>query len=679
RITANGTNSVTVSPNWTVAPVAGSQYVITDFYSDAVLVKDNNLFQNHRGIYFWSGGSFDIAVVNNRLVDSGEILLHTYLKKDRIVTTGVPAGVWLGMQELAVRAQITDNLVQNLTGKFPASVAVMEQQRVNTGSAVYAINPNTTYNTVIRRNRVEASTPNAASTTGECPWTDGYFNYTRIAVGSSNALPPSQDDTNNNILGTIFENNIAKNTDHDYYLGTGVQQTIIKAGAGTNSAATLISDTQGAAPATHASTGTVAANAPYTNTVFNYDSDETELFRDNFQANGGNDGWALGTGTTIAQVSGTYVWYPTVTTSTSASYTLPSAVDIRKGPVTLYCRVRPTDPNSGSTGMLWFTLINSVGGTPYCEFYVKPGSTGTFKGTGGTLVPTGITPFIDNTSFRDFRLTATLNTDGSTFSMRADYWNGTQWINIGTDATTRAINGGLFNTFKLNAAATSTPYVAAVAITQKQAQPRENFPFWYGAGEMEQFRDNFDSGNTNNWTSLGGSYAFSNGLWYPTVAAWASAAVTLPVNVDINKGPVTVYLRARTDNPTAGSSGIFWHCLLNGSNWMETDIRPGSTGSFAASGGSDPHEFASHFDNSSAYVDFRSTASKNADNTMTFTGEYYDPTLTPPWRFLDTVSTINSLPISIGTGIFSSLRLGASVTSGNWPYFTTVSITQTPN
>ncbi len=79
-IAANTDSSITVDRPWDIIPEPGSRYVITQWSAQQMLVLDNILKDNNRGIWIYSGGN-DIVIAGNKLINSEGI----YIRSDQRV------------------------------------------------------------------------------------------------------------------------------------------------------------------------------------------------------------------------------------------------------------------------------------------------------------------------------------------------------------------------------------------------------------------------------------------------------------------------------------------------------------------------------------------------------------------------------------------------------------------
>lgn len=208
-ITGNNDTILTVDRPWNVVPAPGSKYVITQWSAYQLLVKDNILKDNHQGIMMYCGGS-DVAIVNNKLINSGGI----YLRSDQRLIQK--------RYNLSWNTLVDGNEMIDTDGRRAAFVSMLlaqakEERLFGTG----------TIGLEVRRNTVQAFVPNVTKSgiKGE-----GYFN----CMGDGMVKNPMFDPKTPGILGTIFENNTAVNAENSYIVGSGAHQTIILKAKNTN-------------------------------------------------------------------------------------------------------------------------------------------------------------------------------------------------------------------------------------------------------------------------------------------------------------------------------------------------------------------------------------------------------------------------------------------------------------
>ena len=206
RIVSNTATTIKVDKPWDVIPDATSHYSVMRWSAEDWLVKDNVLEGNNRGIWFYCGSN-DLAIVGNKLINSEGI----YLRSDQ----RLPAGRY----NLTWNVFVENNQVIDRTGLRPAFICNV---------LALGTKPDTLFGTgsigvEIRRNYVEAHQPNVGSfVRGE-----GYWNVVELK-NPTYSTPVLNGENTIGVMGTIFENNKAVNTDIGYRLTKRVNQTVIK-------------------------------------------------------------------------------------------------------------------------------------------------------------------------------------------------------------------------------------------------------------------------------------------------------------------------------------------------------------------------------------------------------------------------------------------------------------------
>lgn len=201
-VTGNNDTALTVDKPWDVEPGVGSKYVITQWSAQQMLIKDNILKGNNRGIWFYSGLS-DVGIVGNKLYNSEGI----YIRSDQRLATNRYNLTW--------NTLIADNQIIDSDGKRPAYIAIWLTQ-----SKAESLIGTGTLGVEVRNNTIQAFSPNC--TIGFIK-SEGYLNYVNdpdTKGASHNANVPA-------ILGTIFQGNRAINTDNTFQIGAGAHNTVI--------------------------------------------------------------------------------------------------------------------------------------------------------------------------------------------------------------------------------------------------------------------------------------------------------------------------------------------------------------------------------------------------------------------------------------------------------------------
>lgn len=200
HILYNTANTLTLDKNWEIIPDKTSSYVIMRWSAEDWLVLNNRLEDNNKGISIYCGGN-DVAIIGNKLTNSDGISVRSDQR--------IP-GNENGRYNLAWNTLIEGNSVVNEDGKRPAYIH--SRMGLVIPDSIFGIG---TIGMEIRNNYVKASIPNSTF-----PEAEGY----------RNDIQGKKISTNNKIgiIGTIFENNKAVNTNIGYRLSPNIGQTIIK-------------------------------------------------------------------------------------------------------------------------------------------------------------------------------------------------------------------------------------------------------------------------------------------------------------------------------------------------------------------------------------------------------------------------------------------------------------------
>lgn len=183
-ITWNNDTVLSVDRPWDVIPGPGSRYVITQWSAYQMLVMDNVLKDNNRGIWVYSGNN-DLVIVRNKLINSEGI----YIRADQRMINK--------RYNLSWHTLIAENAVEDTDGRRGAFITTFLAQEKNTkltGTGILGM--------VVRNNTVRAFTPNVTTsfTKGEGFFSTHQTDETKTIVRG--------------ILGSIFENNTAINTNN---------------------------------------------------------------------------------------------------------------------------------------------------------------------------------------------------------------------------------------------------------------------------------------------------------------------------------------------------------------------------------------------------------------------------------------------------------------------------------
>lgn len=198
-IIKNNDTVLTVDRPWDVIPVPGSHYVITQWSCHQMLVKDNILKGNNRGIWMYSGNE-DLVITGNQLLNSEGI----YIRADQRLVNK--------RYNLSWNTLITDNVIGNTDNRRAAFIAVYLAQEKTAkvfGSGILGM--------TVRRNSVRAFSPNMEK--GSFVKGEGYFNFNGNSEVITSGIP--------GVLGSIFEDNKGINTGDTLKLSGNVLHTVI--------------------------------------------------------------------------------------------------------------------------------------------------------------------------------------------------------------------------------------------------------------------------------------------------------------------------------------------------------------------------------------------------------------------------------------------------------------------
>lgn len=236
KIIASTGTSLTVDKPWDVIPTGGSVYTISPFQMYQALIQNNQLFEHPLGLMLYNVSALDVSINANTLEDCGSIWLFTNNQPTTSSAT-------INQTDIQVDVSITNNYVSNTLRWYP-SFGSNARIFLQAGKNVPAFRGTQMYCPEIRRNEVVAPVPNQTS---------GENGEGLSALANANNL--GVDDTTPAILGAIFQDNIARNTESAFHLTTGNYGAVLWnnqiANVGTYLLDVKLSGT------THPSTGTV--------------------------------------------------------------------------------------------------------------------------------------------------------------------------------------------------------------------------------------------------------------------------------------------------------------------------------------------------------------------------------------------------------------------------------------
>ncbi|MGB8352865.1 MAG: hypothetical protein WCD79_03175 [Chthoniobacteraceae bacterium] len=308
-------------------------------------------------------------------------------------------------------------------------------------------------------------------------------------------------------------------------------------------------------------------------------------FFDDFNDNSNN--WTnIGTGSGKGSIgtdpggSGATVWCPSANAdgaSVTSVLTLPHAVDLANGPVSVYMRVRTDGTNIGGLGSFDFRFSEQSPDKSLGEQYIEPGSASMIEYTessGTTGGTTGSTYTFSGTNFVDFRLVFT-STGPGTVSLQSYYYNTTtsSYTSLGT-VSPAYITSGVFNTlwvYSRNGAGGGRAYFDSIMIAQGN-RPGENY----------LFGDDFSAGLLPDWRFIDTGTAGE--VWSPTTDDTSPMSYGVLTNKQpttqavVQWDPVTLsstgdymvlYMTVRT--PSVNTSGSFQTSLLSTSSILDVN------------------------------------------------------------------------------------------------------------
>ncbi len=201
---------VTVDRPWDVIPERGSRYATFRWGLEKAVIRANVFNQMPRGIWLYQAAIRDVAVIENRFVESGGIYLRSY---QNLAT---------GMFDPIYNVTIENNVVSNAAQSWPS---YMTSVFVNADARAFGI---AMLGIVFRNNRITAHDPPFELNAEEYAGNEGYFAMMRVENYTSyeSAVTPR-------ILGTIFQNNGCSFCAYSYRIGTGTGGAVIAGARGT--------------------------------------------------------------------------------------------------------------------------------------------------------------------------------------------------------------------------------------------------------------------------------------------------------------------------------------------------------------------------------------------------------------------------------------------------------------
>jgi len=212
QVVSNTTTTVTIDSPWDIIPTSASEYAINPEGARHVLVKGNSLTGNPRGLEFYKTSTEDLSIINNTLTDNGAIWLWPVYA----------TAAWCDVQ---MDTEVVGNYVSKSTNlysiNYPGSLTKIF---VQTSAGVTDIGTHV-FGMEFRHNTIQPMSPNIATGFGG----EGF-------AAESDAV----NNTNVGMLGVIFQNNLAINSDTAYCISTGDYATTLWGNSASNVNAYLL-------------------------------------------------------------------------------------------------------------------------------------------------------------------------------------------------------------------------------------------------------------------------------------------------------------------------------------------------------------------------------------------------------------------------------------------------------
>lgn len=215
---------------------------------------------------------------------------------------------------------------------------------------------------------------------------------------------------------------------------------------------------------------------------------ETVVFSDDFTSN--STGWTnvAGSATTGSASIGSSLWSPSIAgdaAGVTSSATLPQTLNIADGSISLYLRAKTDGITSADNGRFSLRLSESTGNR-YWGVVIRPNAATVVEyrnAAGGTATSNlSSATFADTSTFRDFKITLTLNGNSINNLATAEVFvyntSTSGYTSLGVASSAIDLDTGIFNLltlFSRNNA--SAAYIDAIAITQTSTIPE---PGTYG-------------------------------------------------------------------------------------------------------------------------------------------------------------------------------------------------------
>ena len=194
--------TIKVDLPWDVPPEAGSHYSTFVWGLERVLIVDNTLVDNPRGIWLYQTSIRDVLIRNNEIRDGGGIYLRSQENFASKIFT------------IQANTVVEENTIINRTGNWMSHLILVCVSAEETTFGIGQLGIEVRHNTVV------ANRPNVTSTQEEYAAHEGYAAMVRIEVQRPRPdfLPK--------LIGPIFQDNACVNCERPFTVGVGVAGAI---------------------------------------------------------------------------------------------------------------------------------------------------------------------------------------------------------------------------------------------------------------------------------------------------------------------------------------------------------------------------------------------------------------------------------------------------------------------
>jgi Pectate lyase superfamily protein len=203
RLVSRVGSTLTIDHPWEVIPTSGSKYSTFVWGLDKVIIKDNHLIGNPRGIWLYGSSIRDVAVVGNEIADGGGIFLRSYQNS------------LLKIRTVQFNVLLADNRLRNESGEWMSHIILAEviSDPEAVGMGQWGIE--------VRRNRIVAHVPNVSSSEEDYASQEGFVSLVHFEAEHAklNAIP--------NVVGPIFQDNTCERCVHPFSVGPRIFGAIL--------------------------------------------------------------------------------------------------------------------------------------------------------------------------------------------------------------------------------------------------------------------------------------------------------------------------------------------------------------------------------------------------------------------------------------------------------------------